>query len=176
MSRSRNAGVMDAHWVRFVVWAMLPLTLIGVRPFTGCICATGQFKVLCPLTLQCGYASTTTIADSRLCVCCKPATSSAQRNACCRAAADAPTDPPVADHSVGSSGGQDGCCTIIASSSAVGDPAMQAASAGEAPYFWAVAIVSDSVELPPSRRPQPAWSDQRSPPRDFVIAFQRLTI
>ncbi|HZZ72576.1 MAG TPA: hypothetical protein VFE24_10000 [Pirellulales bacterium] len=30
-----------------LVWALLPLTLLAGRPYAGCVCADGQFKVFC---------------------------------------------------------------------------------------------------------------------------------
>lgn len=54
-----------------VLWAMIPLTVLGSTPHTGCICANGQYKLFCGRHVQgsCQRGADALVPEGG-CICC----------------------------------------------------------------------------------------------------------
>lgn len=95
----------------FVMWAMIPLTLLSGVPRIGCICANGERKLLCARHLDSLLHGTPQRADAEdgLCECCYGRQPAGQTKSCC-GRSKGPCPPSSRVHSASSPG-----CTSVVS-------------------------------------------------------------
>ena len=157
------------------VWAMLPLTLLAGRPYSGCICENGSFKVFCT---GCASGLGTPIADTSekpgRCGCCRGNESHAIKNDSegkrdCSQPSRALAGKNVSAPATGKCG-----CKWVVQDPAVAPPHVLPRNAEVQPLV--LVLPTDCVAALYPRAAVHAELLNTGPPTDLIVTLHRLVI